>query len=191
MKNIKELAHIPFYSDEKLTLFIDGSNFYATAKALDLDIDYKALLGWATNQGRLTRAYYYTALSEDQDYSPIKPLTDWLGYNGFTMVTKPTKEFTDERGRKKIKGNMDIELAVGMMETADHTDHIILFSGDGDFRPLVEAVQRKGVRVTIVSTIKSNPPMISDDLRRQADYFLDLVDLAGYITRDQTEEKAA
>ena len=115
------------------------------------------------------RAFYYTALIEDQEYSSIRPLLDWLDYNGYTVVTKPAKEFTDSTGRRKVKGNMDIELAVDMMELAPHVDQIVLFSGDGDFRPLVEAVQRRGVRVSVVSTISTQPPMVADELRRQAD----------------------
>lgn len=174
---------IPFYKEEKIAIFIDGSNLYAAAKALEFDIDYKRLLKFMANRGRLVRAFYYTALIENEEYSPIKPLVDWLDYNGYSMVTKPTREFKDEQGRKKIKGNMDIELAVDMMEIADRVDHILLFSGDGDFRKLVEAVQRKGTRVTVVSTIKSNPSMVSDDLRRQADHFLELDILADYIDR--------
>ena len=180
------LNGIPFYKEEKVAIFIDGSNLYAAAKALDFDIDYKRLLKFIAGRGRLVRAFYYTALIEDQEYSPIKPLVDWLDYNGYSMVTKPTREFKDDQGRKKIKGNMDIELAVDMMEIADRVDHILLFSGDGDFRKLVEAVQRKGTRVTVVSTIKSSPPMVSDDLRRQADHFLDLDILADYIDRVNT-----
>lgn len=179
----KTLAHIPFYPEEKLALFIDGSNLYAAARTLDFDIDYKKLLRWAADQGRLVRAFYYTALIEDQEYSPIRPLVDWLDYNGYTMVTKPTKEFVDAQGRRKIKGNMDIELAIDMMEMADNLDHIMLFSGDGDFRRLLEAVQRKGVRVTVVSTVKTSPPMVADELRRQADHFLDLNELAPMIQR--------
>ena len=131
----------------------------------------------------MLRAFYYTALFEDQEYSPIRPLIDWLDYNGYTMVTKPTKEFTDAMGRRKIKGNMDIELAIDVMEMSEKVDHIMLFSGDGDFRRLVEAVQRKGVRVSVVSTIRSQPPMVADELRRQADHFLELQDLATEIGR--------
>lgn len=173
-----------FRSDERVGLFIDGSNLYAAARALDFDIDYKNLLKVFSDQGRLVRAFYYTALIEDQEYSPIRPLVDWLDYNGYTMVTKPTKEFTDSAGRRKIKGNMDIELAVDVLEMAEHLDHAVIFSGDGDFRRLVEAVQRKGVRVSIVSTVKSNPPMVADELRRQADYFIDLNDIRKQIGRE-------
>lgn len=181
------LSNIPFYAEEKLALFIDGSNLYAAARALEFDIDYRKLLQWSAKQGRLVRAFYYTALIENEEYSPIRPLVDWLDYNGYTMVTKPTKEFVDAQGRRKIKGNMDIELAIDMMEMADHVDHIMLFSGDGDFRRLIEAVQRKGVRVTVVSTIKSSPPMVADELRRQADHFLDLDILADAIMRAQSD----
>ena len=135
------------------------------------DIDYKRLLREFQSRGYLLRAFYYTAVIEDQEYSSIRPLIDWLDYNGYTVVTKATKEFVDQSGRRKVKGNMDIELAVDAMELAPHIDHIVLFSGDGDFRSLVEAVQRKGVRVTVVSTISTQPPMVADELRRQADIF--------------------
>jgi uncharacterized LabA/DUF88 family protein len=175
-----------FYPQERIGLFIDGSNLYAAARALGFDIDYKRLLDVFRGQGQLVRAFYYTALVEDQEYSPIRPLVDWLDYNGYTMVTKPTKEFTDAMGRRKIKGNMDIELAIDVMEMAPHLDHVVLFSGDGDFRRLVEAVQRKGVRVSIVSTIRSSPPMVADELRRQADNFMELQDLSGSIMRVHT-----
>src|SRR6266403_983769 len=173
-----------FYPEEKIGLFIDGSNLYAAARALGFDIDYKRLLDLFGAKGRLIRAFYYTALLDDQEYSPIRPLVDWLDYNGYTMVTKPTKEFTDAMGRRRIKGNMDIELAIDMLEMAQYIDHAILFSGDGDFRRLVEAVQRKGVRVSVVSTIRSSPPMVSDDLRRQADDFIELQDLAPSVMRN-------
>ncbi len=172
-----------FYPEERIGLFIDGSNLYAAARALAFDIDYKRLLDYFSGKGRLIRAFYYTALMEEQEYSPIRPLVDWLDYNGYTMVTKPTKEFTDSMGRRKIKGNMDIELAIDVMEMAERLDHIVIFSGDGDFRRLVEAVQRKGVRVSVVSTVRSQPPMVADELRRQADYFMELQDLQPVIAR--------
>ena len=177
-----------FYPQERVALFIDGANLYATARALGFDIDYKRLLELFSTQCNLIRAFYYTALIEDQDYSPIRPLVDWLDYNGFTMVTKPTKEFTDSMGRRKIKGNMDIELAIDVMEMAERLDHIVIFSGDGDFRRLVEAVQRKGVRVSVVSTVRSQPPMVADELRRQADYFMELQDLQPDIARIRDRE---
>src|ERR687887_1738150 len=140
-----------FYQNERLALFIDGANLYATAKALGFDIDYKRLLALFRQKGQLVRALYYTALAEDQEYSSIRPLIDWLDYNGYTMVTKPTKEFTDSMGRRKIKGNMDIELTVDALGLADVVDHYVIFSGDGDFRTLVEALQRRGRKVSVVS----------------------------------------
>ena len=172
-----------FYPTERVSLFIDGANLHAAARALGFDIDYKRLLKHFQEQCHLIRAFYYTALVEDQEYSPLRPLVDWLDYNGFTMVTKPTKEYTDSMGRRKIKGNMDIELAIDVLEMASHLDHVVLFSGDGDFRRLVEAVQRKGVRVSVVSTIRSSPPMVADELRRQADTFLELDELSPLIAR--------
>ena len=175
-----------FYQSERTALFIDGANLYQTARALGFDIDYRRLLELFANESRLIRAFYYTALVEDQEYSPIRPLVDWLDYNGYTMVTKPTKEFTDSSGRRKTKGNMDIELAIDMLEISSHLDHVVLFSGDGDFRRLIEAVQRKAVRTTIVSTIRTSPPMIADELRRAADTFIDLETLRQDIERIHT-----
>ena len=172
---------------DRIALFIDGANLYATAKSLGFDIDYKRLLKEFQSRGRLIRAFYYTALVEDQEYSSIRPLIDWLDYNGYAVVTKPTKEFVDSLGRRKVKGNMDIELAVDAMEMAGNIDQMVLFSGDGDFRSLVEAVQRRGVRVSVVSTITTQPPMVADELRRQADEFIDLVHLVTKIGRDPVE----
>ncbi|MGF1619525.1 MAG: NYN domain-containing protein [Rhodomicrobiaceae bacterium] len=177
-----------FYPSERIALFIDGANLYATAKALGFDIDYKRLLDVFRTEGRLLRALYYTAIAEDQEYSSIRPLIDWLDYNGYTMVTKPTKEFTDAAGRRKIKGNMDIELTVDAMELAEHLDHIVLFSGDGDFRTLVESLQHKGKRVSVVSTMNTQPPMVSDELRRQADQFVDLADMEEKICRPSNNQ---
>ena len=174
-----------FYPTERLALFIDGANLYSAAKALAADIDFKKLIDEFRKKGVLVRAYYYTAIVEGDDYSPIKPLVDWLDYNGFAVVTKPAKEYTDATGRKRWRGDMDVEIAVGMMEMAGKADHIVLFSGDGDFRAAVEAVQRLGARVTVVSTVKSQPPMASDDLRRQCDSFVDLSDLGPIIGRPQ------
>ena len=175
---------------ERIALFIDGANLYASAKSLGFDIDYKRLLKEFQAKGRLVRAFYYTALVEDQEYSSIRPLVDWLDYNGYAVVTKPTKEFVDSTGRRKVKGNMDIELAVTAMEMANYIDHMVLFSGDGDFRSLVEAVQRKGVRVSVVSTVSTQPAMVADELRRQADEFVDLMSLAPRIGRDPSERVA-
>jgi len=175
------------YPEERFALFLDGANLYATTKALGFDIDYKRLLGHFRSKGRLVRALYYTAISEDQEYSSIRPLIDWLDYNGYTMVTKPTKEYTDAAGRRKIKGNMDIELAVDAMELSDHLDHIVVFSGDGDFRSMVEAIQKKGKRVTVISTMQTNPPMIADELRRQSDEFIDIADIIDDIGRRNGE----
>jgi uncharacterized LabA/DUF88 family protein len=173
-----------FYPSERIALLIDGANLYATSKALAFDIDYKRLLTLFRQKAHLVRALYYTALAEEQEYSSIRPLIDWLDYNGYTMVTKPTKEFTDTLGRRRVKGNMDIELAVDAMRLSSVLDHIVLFSGDGDFRSLVAALQQNGKRVSVVSTLQTQPPMVADELRRQADQFIDLADLEPLIGRD-------
>ncbi len=175
-----------FYPDERIGLFIDGANFYAAVRALDVEIDYSKFLEEFRKRGRLVRANYYTALIDDQDFSPLKKMVDWLDYNGFNVVTKSAKEYTDAAsGRKRTKGNMDVDLTVDALLATEWLDHIILCTGDGDFCPLVRAIQNKGVRVSVVSTTVSNPPVASDDLRRVADAFIELDDLAPLIARPQ------
>jgi len=172
-----------FYPCERIALFIDGANLYASAKSLGFEIDFKRLKSLFRRKGQLVRALYYTALLEDQEYSSIRPLIDWLDYNGFSMVTKPTKQFLDTTGHRKIKGNMDIELTVDAMHLAPNLDHLVIFSGDGDFRSLVAALQQMGKRVSVVSTLRTQPPMVADELRRQADQFIDLADLEDEVAR--------
>lgn len=177
------------YNDERTAVFIDGANLYATTKTLGVDIDYRKLLEFFREKTNLVRIYYYTAIIEDQEYSSIRPLIDWLDYNGYTVVTKPMKEFVDQSGRRKVKGNMDIELTVDMMEMAGSIDHAILMSGDGDFRSVIEALQRRGRRTTVVSTIQTQPAMVADDLRRQADHFVDVAELAPLVGRPAQERR--
>lgn len=174
---------MPFHSNDRLAVFIDGANLYSAARALHQELDFRRMLDWFNARSRLVRASYYTAVAEGEEFSAVRPLVDWLGYNGFSVVTKPTKRVTDAQGHSRLKGNMDIEIAVDMLELAPHIDHAVLFSGDGDFRRLVEAVQRRGVRVTVVSTLKTQPPQIADELRRQADHYLDLADLTAEFGR--------
>jgi uncharacterized LabA/DUF88 family protein len=168
----------------KLALFIDGANLYAAARTLGFDIDFKRLLTEFRSRGTLVRAFYYTVVIEDQEFSPLRPLLDWIDYNGFTVVKKPAKEFDDGEGRRRFKRSMGVELAVRAMELAEQVDEIVLFSGDGDFRALVQAVQRQGVRVSVVSTAANHPPSIADELRRQADVFIDLMELLPKIRRE-------
>ena len=166
-----------FYPDERIALFVDGSNLYSTVKTLDFEIDYGKMLDLFKGKGRLIRANYYTALVEEEDYSPIRPLVDWLDYNGWHAVTKPAKSMVDREGRRRIKGDMDAEIIVDMLGLAPHIDHLILVSGDGDFRVAVEALQKQGVRVTVMSTMASKPAMLADELRRQADAFIEIADM--------------
>lgn len=174
--------------NERFAVFIDGQNLYQVSRSIGFEVDYRKLREFMMKNGQLLRVYYYAAMLEQGEaFTPLKPLTDWLAYNGYSLVVKPAKEFTDSQGRRRIKGNMDIEIAVDMLELAPRMDHAVLFSGDGDFRRLVEAMQRKGVRVTVISSIKTSPPMIGDELRRQADQFIDLADISQEFTRDQRE----
>ncbi len=179
-----------FLPNERTALFIDGANLYSASRNLGFDVDYRNMLDFFRAKTHVIRAYYYSAVLDTEEYSPLKPLTDWLAYNGYSLVTKAAREFTDATGRRRVKGNMDVELAIDMLELAPKLDHAVLFSGDSDFRRLVEAVQRQGVRVSVVSTVRSSPPMIGDELRRQADQFLELADIASGFTRRQMEPRA-
>jgi uncharacterized LabA/DUF88 family protein len=188
-KSAKE-SPVLFLPNERTALFIDGANLYSASRNLGFDVDYRNMLDFFRSKTNIIRAYYYSAVLETEEYSPLKPLTDWLAYNGYNLVTKAAREFTDGAGRRRVKGNMDVELAIDMMEMAPKLDHAVLFSGDSDFRRLVEAVQRQGVRVSVVSTVRSSPPMIGDELRRQADQFLELAEIAPGFTRRQVEPRA-
>ena len=179
-----------FSNKDRIAVFIDGANLYATAKALEFDIDYKKLLSLFKAKATLVRAYYYTVLIEDQEYSPIRPLVDWLDYNGYTLVTKPAKEYTDSSGRRRVRNSIDVELAVDVMEMASKVDHVVLLTGDGGYRRLIEAVQRQGTRVTVISTVSVSPPMAADEIRRQADNFVDLASLRDEIARDHSARAA-
>ena len=173
-----------FRPEDRMALFIDGANLYSAAKSLGFDIDYKRLLNLFASKGRLVRAFYYTALPEDQEYSPLRPLIDWLDYNGYSVISKLTREFTDpETGKRRVKGNMDMEIALDMLRLTPHIDHAILFSGDGDFARLLEDVQSSGVRVSVVSTTRTSPPMAADSLRRMADNFIEMEHIREFITR--------
>lgn len=168
-------------------LFIDGDSLHSTARGLRFEIDYRNLLSEFRGRATILRAFYYTVIAENQEYSGVRPLLDWLDYNGFTVVSKPVKEFSDERGRRKFKGNMGIDLAVGVMQISEQVDEIFLLSGDGGYSSLVRAVQRRGVRVTVVSSLATQPAIIADELRRQADDFIDLAGLQSRIERHPGE----
>ena len=168
---------------ERTFAFIDGPNLHATVRALGFEIDYRKLLEHLRKQGHFVRVLYYTAIVEDQEFSTFRPLADWLDYNGYTMVTKPARGYTDSTGRRRFRTSMDVELAVDAMRLADKADHIILFSGEQSFANLVAALQQMGKRVTVVSTIETQPAMVADELRRQADIFIDIDSLQSLIAR--------
>lgn len=175
-----------FYTTDKIALLIDGIHVHGVKRDLEFDIDYKKLMTEFARRGRLARASYFTTILEDtKEYCPMRPLIDWLGFNGFALRTKPARVFYDESGNKRVKRSMLVEIAMEAMELADHVDHIVIFSGDGDLRAAVEAVQRKGVRVSICSSINSGSQTVSDDLRRQADNFIEMKDLQKAIQRDE------
>lgn len=180
-----------FYRDERLALFLDGWNLHSSAKGLGFEVDFRRLLEEFRRRGKLVRAGYYTALSEHEDTAGVRPLINWLSYNGYKAVTRTAVEVIDPSGRRRLRARIDIALTVDAMELGTKIDHAVLFSGDGTYRSLVVALQRKGVRVSVVSSVRSNPPMIADDLRRQADNYIDLEDLRELIERVRSGEDQA
>jgi uncharacterized LabA/DUF88 family protein len=179
--------------DDKTAILIDGANLYKTAKTLGFDIDYKSLLTRTRRETRLVRASYYTTMQEDPDadYSPLRPLVDFLDYNGFNMVTKPARSFVGQDGQRRFRGSTDIELAVDMVMMAPKLDCIVLFTGNGDFRHAIQRTQEQGCRVVCVSTVKTSPPLASDDIRRAADQFVDLTELEDVIARKSAPRRDA
>lgn len=179
-----------FVPSERIAIFVDGASLHATARALAFDVDYRRLLALFRSKASLVRALYYTTLVEDQEFSPLRPLIDWLAYNGFSVVTKPAKTFTDSDGRRRVKGSKAVEIVVDALSLAPHLDHLVLLTGDGEFTALVAGLQQKGKRVSVVSTLATQPPMVADELRRQADQFIDLAMLADQIARTHEAQRA-
>lgn len=189
MRIAERESHVHFDPQERLGLFIDGVHLYGASRNLGFDVDYKNLLGFFRRQARLVRASYYTALLDNDEYSPLRPLVDWLGYNGYAVVTKPAREYTDTNGRRRVRGDIAVEMAVDVLTLAPRLDHVVVLSGDGDLRRMVEAAQQQGLRVSVLSTIRTQPAMIADELRRQVDQFIDLADIAPDIIRRQVEPR--
>jgi uncharacterized LabA/DUF88 family protein len=173
---------VAFSSEQRLAILIDGTNFYGTLNELGFEIDFLRLLAFFRLKGKLVRALYYSARA-DAEESSLQQLVEWLAYNGFVLVTKPAREFTNPLGQRRIRNKMHVELAIDALQLADHVDHVILFTGDGAFRPLVAAIQLRGCVVSIASTLH----MTTDELRRQADHFIDLADLKHFIGRVRDE----
>lgn len=177
-----------FYKDERLAVLIDGANLYAASRSLGFDVDFKSLRQEFARRGKLVRIGYYNSVIETEEFTPLRPLLDWLDYNGFKVVTRPTREIVDGTSRRRVKGNLELHIAVDAMELAERVDHIVLFAGDGDYRTLLAALQRRGVRVSVVSSIRTQPTLISDELRRQADGFIELAELQAVIARPVSRE---
>ncbi len=159
---------------KRIGIFIDGSNLYMSTKALGFRVDFTKLLNYYKQQGDVAHAFYFTALPPKDVQSPLRKMIDYVDYNGWTVIQKETKSYVNPEGVEKLKGNMDVEIAVHVSETAPFITNLILFSGDGDFRVLLESVQRRhGIHCTVVSARS----LVADGLRRQANEFVDLASL--------------
>lgn len=169
------------FETERAAVFIDGYGTHYTCKSLGIEIDYRKLSELIRRQTTVIRNYYFTPLVEGQDFIAVKPLLDFLQYNGWTTVTRPYKEHYV---------STNTALAVTAMEIAPAIEQAIIFSGNGDFTPLIEALKRRGIHTTVASTVRSEQSYCSDDLRRAADAFIDLDDIRSAISREPRNEKA-
>ena len=172
-----------FYKDERIAVFIDGKSLFACSKGLGFEIDFKLFRKEFARRGKLNKLSYFTTLVDNDEFSSVKPLVDWLTYNGYNTVTKTVKEYVDPSGFRKVKGNTAVEMTIAVLDMVPYVDHIVIVTGDKDFKPLIEAVQQRGTRVSVVSSIRVQPPMLSDDLRRQADNFIELDELRSLIEK--------
>lgn len=186
---MKSFDAASLYSDkERAALLIDGANIYAAGRSLDISIDFKSLLQLFQENMYVIHAYYFTALHEVDGRIQLKQLVDWLDYNGYIVISKMAKEITRADGSVRVKGNMDVEIVVTALKLANFIDHIILATGDGDFVPLVRELQQRGTRVSVLSTIGGNSPIAADEIRKAANHFIDLEELATTIELPRREE---
>lgn len=173
-----------FYNTERIGLFIDGYSLYQTVRAMDLRIDYKALRDLFASKGRLNRVQYFATVNDHDpdEFNPQRKTFDWLQYNGFDVQTIQTRSFTGSDGEIQYRGNASVLMTCYALKHAEHLDHVVILTGNADFAPLITALQERGTRVTMVSTIK-NGSLCSDQLRRSADDFIDLEDLRQQISK--------
>lgn len=164
----------------KHIVLIDGANMSFAMNAIGRRFDWKKLRHFfvEADYGLCLGLRYYTAIHERADgEQPLRKIVDWLSYNGYLVVSKMTKSYENSDGSTRIKGNMDIEMATDMIRFAPRVDKIHLFTGDADFTYAVKAVQDMGVIVDVYSTMQGANSIIGDDLRRQANNYIDIGDL--------------
>lgn len=172
--------------NEPTAVLIDGYNTLSTTKLLKFDIDFRKLLNLFQNKTRLVKIYYFASLRDNPaDHDPMIPVIQWMMYNGYNVISKKMNEFMNIDNIQS-KGNMDVEISVTVLEMVKSVDHIVLFTGDENFRFLIEAVQRMGTRITVCSSMQCQPQIMSDDLRRQADNFIELNNLKSEIQRNRS-----
>lgn len=172
-----------FYSNEKFSVFIDSWSLNQASRSIELQIDFKRLRDELVKRGRLQALNYYTVVDEREEDNPLIPLLQWLSYNGYRVHRKLVRGFTNDDGRRVVRGSLDVEIALDMMASAQNVDHIVLFSGNRDYVYAVESVQRLGCRVTLCSTRQAESHICSDELRRAVDSFIELEDLADSIEK--------
>lgn len=177
-----------FHQDERLAIFIDGQHLFSASRNLGFDVDYRNFLECFRKKGKVIRAYYYAVHVDNGEYSPLKPLTDWLAYNGYALSMRTTTEHTDSQGRRRIP-HTDLEMLADMFGIADHVDHMVIVTGNGGYCRGVSLIQQRGVRVSVLSSIKTDSPMLSDDLRRTCDQFIELQEIKSEFTRVNREPR--
>ncbi|HOX26223.1 MAG TPA: NYN domain-containing protein [Candidatus Krumholzibacteria bacterium] len=169
---------------DKVAIFIDGENIHYSAKHLNMRLDYLKLCRRLAGKRRLLRAYFYTAISA-QSEGKID-FINFLKLNGFTVVTREVKSFSEpDATNRSVRSALDMELAMDIVNLCPHVDTVILCSGDGDFRPLVEAVARRGKHVEVCALRE----MTSTDLIAAADVYVDLGSLKDEIALEYQPQR--
>lgn len=170
------MAIFDAHARDRLQVFMDGQNLYGTLRTFDRKMDFKVVMDTLKAETRLVRAQYFTTIRPHQDNEKTYSVLDFLAFNGYTVHRKFIRDNIEMGGHVRSKGSIIGEMTAAMIDAADNgTDHIVLFSGDGELTAAIEACKRRDCRVTLVSSERTR--VVSEDLRRACDNYVDLENL--------------
>ncbi len=167
---------------ERIAIFIDGANMFYAQRKIGWHIDYKKVYDFYAKQAQVYNAFYYTSVTNPLDPGMEGFLRALTGM-GYTVRRKTVKEIADQESGQIIrKANLDIEIVIDMLTTADLYDRAALISGDGDFERAVEYLRGRGKRIEGLG-VRS---MAAYDLVNAMDQYLYLEDY-----RDEMEKSSS
>ena len=177
-------SQLLFYPNERTSIFIDGRSLFHTARKLDFEVDLSKFSQYFASKFQLVRCSYYTPVSEER--TPLHNILDWLSYNGFTVSTRV---FSPDNHPPSISSLMSVDIieqTLGNGYAGDEPyalQHVVIVSGDGDYCPVVKFLKSRSIRVSVMSSLETEPLSISEELRRLADNFIELDDLRSELER--------